>query len=209
MAEKTKEELLEELKKLGINEAGRKIRSDAGKPRGKYNRTNKLRADVGVSRLEYKKTPIYYKNEFIAFVASHTKENGDELGRDLNLIFPPQVTNYYKLIAPPGRIPYYSSVRRAIHPEAMRWRWWFAELAAASDKQLWQKRICDWYFIKPEDLEAWTFDEWSWAYYTQIGGHNNRRPDRIILSYDTYLKGEYGRPTLDEEANIIWPTSEK
>jgi len=208
MAEKTRQQLLdeleEELKKQGIGKTGRKLRSDAGQLRGKYQRSDKPRADAGKPRTDYNKTPIHHKNIFTTFIAAHTNENGDELGRDSNLIFPPQVTNYYRLISVAGRLPYYTSVKRGIHPEAMRWRWWFAEFEAATDKTLWTKRICDWYFIKPEDLGAWTFDEWSWAYYTQIGGHQNRVPERIILSYEEFLKGKYTMPTLDAEGDIIW-----
>lgn len=208
--EKTRQELLdqleEELRKQGIGKTGRKLRSDAGKPRGSYNRSEKPRADKGQPRFKYSKTPLYYKNAFVAFIAAHSNaaDNNDELARDANLIFPPHITNYYKLCTPPGRLPYRASVRRASHPESLRWRWWFSELYAAIDKTAWTKRICDWYFIDPQDLDAWTYDEWSWAYYTQIGGHDNRHTDRITLSYQAYLDGIYGRPVLDNEANIIW-----
>lgn len=212
---KSKEELLEELKKLGISESGRKKRTDAGKPREHYNRSDKPREDKGKPRVTYNKTALYYKNMFTSFIEVHSTQSGDSLSRDENLIFPPEITNYYKLCAPPGRMPYRASVRRPNHPESLRWRWWFAELEEATDrsrwsntatcKTVWAKRICDWYFIKPIDLEAWTYDEWSWAYYTQIAGHENRMVlDKIILSYDDYLAGKYTMPTLDEEANIIW-----
>ena len=202
---KTKDELIATLKELGIGETGRKIRTDAGKQREHYVRTDKPREDKGKIRVNYNKTALYYVNMFTSFIKVHSRENGDELSRDDNLIFPPEITNYYKLCTPPGRMPYRASVRRPNHPESLRWRWWFAELNEAVDKTVWTKRICDWYFIKPEDLEAWTYDEWSWAYYTQIAGHQNRMvPDKIILSYEDYLSGKYTMPTLDEEANIIW-----
>lgn len=202
---KTREELLEELKQRGINENGRKMRADKGKTRERYTRTDKPREDKGKPRVTYNKTALYYKNMFTSFIEVHSTQSGDSLSRDENLIFPPEITNYYKLCAPPGRMPYRASVRRPNHPESLRWRWWFTELEEASDKTLWTKRICDWYFIKPIDLEAWTYDEWSWAYYTQIAGHENRMVlDKIILSYDDYLAGKYTKPTLDDEANIIW-----
>jgi len=211
MSEKSKAELIAELEKLGVPKNGRKPRSDAGKTRGQYIRTGEPRADLGHVRGRYTKSPMFYKNQFISFIASHSGEHGDDLQRDENLIFPPEITNYYQLVRATGRAPYYASVRLSSHPEALRWRWWFTEMANAAneeDKKTWEKRICDWYFIKWSDLDLWTYDEWAWAYYSRIAGWNNRIADRIILVYFDYLDGAYGMLLRDEKANTIWKRPE-
>jgi len=208
---KTKDELLQELEALGIGKTGRKLRTDKSQSRGSYTRSSQARADKGQSRANYVKTAAHYKQAFASFILAHTTETGDLLTRDSNEIFPPQITNYYKLITTKTGLSYRSSVKRINHPELLRWRWWFMEWADAvntATKDMWTTRICDWYFIKPEDLEVWTYEEWSWAYYTQIGGRYNRlielRMGRIILSYESSMNGEYGIPERDKNGDIIW-----
>lgn len=202
---KTHEELLAELEELGITKTGRKVRSDKGQPRESYVRSLIPRADKGLARKQYVQTPAYYKNLFNRFIETHAGEY-DSLQRDDNLIFPPQITSYYKKITKPDGSTYRSSVVRDNHPEQLRWQWWFSELEAAADKTYWMNRICDWYFIKPEDIDAWTYVEWSWAYYYRIAGHQNRYnvEHKAILSYDAYLAGKYAFPEMDDKGNIVW-----
>ena len=206
--QKTKEQLLAELKELGVN-GGRKPRADAGKPRPGYTRSDKPRTDKGVKRQQYVKTPSYFKNLFQTFVENNQSEFGDSLIRDDNLIFPSEVTSYYKKITRPDGTTYRSSVVRSTHPEKLRWNWFFSEREYAkrdADIWHWEKQISNWYFIKEEELVAWTYMEWSWAYYTQIAGHFNRHKDQsnIVLSYEDYLNGKYGFPDVDDNGNIVW-----
>jgi len=205
---KTKAELLAELEELGVNKAGRKVRDDKGQPRGSYTRSSAPRRDKGKPRTNYSKTAAYHKASFASFIQANVNESGDLLTRDYNEIFPPYITKYYKLITTKAGKTYKASVKRNNHPEALRWRWWFTEWSEAYDpreKDIWQRRMCNWYFIKPEDLSVWTYNEWAWAYHNQINGHINRlTEDKIILSYDDYMNGKYGVPQYDKAGDIIW-----
>jgi len=208
---KTKEELLQELEELGIGKTGRKLRTDKGQSRESYTRSSQPRADKGQQRGNYVKSAAYHKNIFASFIIAHTNESGDLLTRDSNEIFPPQITSYYKLIITKSGQQYRSSVKRANHPEQLRWRWWFMEWTEAKDagiKAMWTRRICDWYFIKADDLDLWTYEEWAWAYYTQLDGQFNRlvegRMARTILSYTDSMAGNYGVPNRDKDGDIIW-----
>lgn len=220
----TKEELLAQLNELGVHKSGRKVRADKGQS---HNYT-KTRADKGTSRSSYsKETPAYAKRQFENFIRVHRDPAGfgDTLVRDANMIFPPNTTHYYKTITVKSgtrvdkrtntlhqteAYSYKTSRKRPNHPEELRWRWWFREYQQAtsqSDKDKWAKRICDWYFIKMDDINDWTYAEWSWAYVYGIGGHANRDmtdPEHIILSYDFFLQGGYTIPQFDIDGNVIW-----
>jgi hypothetical protein len=165
------------------------------------------------------------------FIRVHKNSDGtgDNLTRDANMIFPPNVTSFYKQVRvkestyldkrtgtmqQKQAYTYSSSRKRPNHPEELRWRWWFRELQESyrpyvgtpTDKQVWVNRICKWYFIKEEDLRDWTYQEWAWAYVNAVRGHPNRGPDNeIILSYDAFLRGDYTIPNFDIDGNIIWP----
>ena len=205
-----KDDLLKELKELGVHGSGRKKRSDAGKPRNQYIRkTDQPRADAGKSRPKYDKTPAFYRNTFHRFLNHHTTEDGDNLTRDNNGIYPPHITHYYKLIRPLNAPAYRSSVKRPAHPQKLHWQWWISAYQQEKDpdeKAKWARRISQWYFIKPSEIDLWTYDEWAWAYHTQINGDYNRPPvvKSFILSYDDYVDGKYTLPTLNEEGEIVW-----
>lgn len=173
-------------------------RSDIGQSRGQY----ASRSDIGSKRDGYSKKASFHKKAFQQFLLSNTTEYGDTLFRDANMIFPPNITNYYKRVTTKTGQSYRSSVSRKNHPELLRWRWWFAEwLEAGSheEKKVWTDKICDWYFIHSDELDLWTYNEWAWAYYKTINGNPNRGNDRIILSYGIEI------PTYDEKGEMIWP----
>lgn len=199
-----RDELLKELKELGVHESGRKVRADKGQSRGDYKRSGIPRADAGQARESYVRSAAYHNKIFNTFLRAHLAPdgNGDNLMRDVNGIFPPNITNYFKMTASRG-IHYKSSIKRRNHPELLRWQWWMAEFDESPDQ--WRDRISKWYFIKPDEITSWTYTEWAWAYVTAISSHNNRGiPEPIILSYEDYLDGRYGMPTFDEKGDTIW-----
>lgn len=207
MTTKSKEQLLDELEELGYTRTGRKRRSDIGKSRD-YTPSSKPRADKGRKREIYNKTAAHYRRVFTTFITAHTTETGDNLSRDANDIFAPQVTHYFKEVAGRNDSSYRSSVKRANHPEELRWRWWMQEYREADEasQPVWTLRLCNHYFIKPEDIMDWTYREWAWAYYNEISGHPNRFVSNPkIISYDDYLSSSYGYPPLDNEGEIVWP----
>lgn len=206
---KDKDQLLTELNQLGLHPSGRKIRSDKGKP---HTPSRQPRSDQGQNRQDYTTSgSAHNKRVFQTFLLSHSGPSGDDLIRDTNMIFPPHITSYFKIVKSRLGQTYSSSVKRQNHPEQLRWRWWFSELQSANnqtDKDYWTKHICDWYFIYQYDLSFWTYSEWAYAYHTQIAGHPNRTPhDRIMLSYTDYLDGLYGIPTYDDKGEVIWSKS--
>ena len=212
-----KENLLKELESLGVRADGRKIRSDKNKSRGNYVRhTSAKRSDAGKKRNKYDiSTPNHNKRVFEQFLNLHTdKSTGeDDLPRDVNMIFSPNVTSYYKEIKSQSGYTYKSAVKRNNHPEYLRWKWYFSEYENAetvADRNYWRLSICNWYFIKPEDIDVWTYDEWAWAYYSYISGEENRlTKNKKILSYDSLIKGEYGKIVFDENGDIIWERKQK
>lgn len=193
---RNREELNSELKALGLHPSGRKIRSDKGKSHD-YPSERIERSDTGGTRLSYdSESPKVQKRKFQLFLHQHTSETGDELVRDVNMIFPPGITNYFKKVTTKSGHTYRSSVKRTAHPEQLRWNWFQAELASAKtteEQELWRGRIATWYFIKPEHaLYHWTYSEWADAYQHYIASHANRPPTidpsrQIIMDYDEYL----------------------
>lgn len=208
---KDKDDLLKELKDLGIHETGRKVRTDVGQPHFYIRTTNTPRTDKGIPRQNYNSEgPAYHKKILELFIRLHTDQElglGDDLTRDENLLFPPNMTNFYKKIKT-KKYEYSSSQRRENHPEELRWNWYMAEYNYAIDdiaKKLWLDRICIWYFIIPEDIDLWTYKEWSWAYVTQVGGHQIRTPKcEFKLLYTEYAKGTYGKIKYDDQGNVIF-----
>lgn len=199
-----KDKLLAELEELGVHPSGRKVRADKGQSRNNYKRSGAPRSDLGQSRETYTKTAAYHKKIFNTFLRGHTNPDGtgDNLMRDPNGIFPPNVTNYFKVTISRGMM-YKTSTKRRNHPELLRWQWWMAEYKENSSE--WVNRICKWYFIKPEDIELWTYTEWAWAYVKAISSRDNRAtPTPIILSYNDYLDGVYGMPKFDDKGETIW-----
>ena len=205
-----KEILLRELEELGISRSGRKIRSDKGKTHGYVRVATGPRPDKGVTRPGYRTdTPGYHKKLFDQYIRAHTDlalGEGDDLVRDPNLLFPPQVTNFYKKVTSKDSRDYRSSQRRKNHPEELRWNWFMAEYmnAVGTQKTVWRNRVCAWYFILPEDLDIWTYKEWSWSYVNAIAGHPNRIGDPTIILYNDYARGKWGLPNYDHNGNIVW-----
>ena len=202
---KTKEELLEDLAKLGVDPSKRprKPRSDAGEIRGEY----KPRNDKGKLRGSYINTAAKYKAVYERMLASHKTGSGDgedSITRDPNDIFPPNMNHYTRVVAGKDRI-YYSNVLRPAHLEQARWRWLMAEYAADPDK--WRAHIAKWYFIREEEIEQWTYTEWAWAYVNHIASAENRLTDLPqLLQYEYYINGWYnGRAVFDERGDIVWP----
>ena len=205
-----KSQLLNELEGLGIRADGRKIRGDKGKPRKPYvKHTSAPRADAGKKRDSYNTQSAQHNRRiFEQFIRAHTNQvTGDDLTRDANMIFPPNVDSYYKTVKGKNGT-YKSSVKRANHPEYLRWKWYFAEYQEAKDeveKFKWIQQICLWYFILPKDIDNWTYDEWAWCYYSYIAGEENRNKwHKKILSYDDFLKGKYGQIVFDGNGDIVW-----
>lgn len=211
---KTKDQLLKELAELGVHPSGRKIRTDVGKSHN-YTKTKNpskpraARKDAGQVRNTYTKTASYHKRIFTSYIAAHTDgESNDDLIRDFNEIFPPNVNSRYKLIVSKNGHQYRSPVKRRNHPEALRWAWWFAEWQEADtleSKIAWETRISNWYFIRVVDMPMWTYPEWAWAYVKAIGGNPNRdQASPIILHYDDFVAGIYGIPTYDDKGDLMW-----
>ncbi len=202
---KSKDELLKELEGLGIDASKpvRKTRSDAGQMRGTY----KPRSDKGKKRGSYINTGNKYRNVFERMLRSHSTGDGeDNLVRDNNLIFPPNIDRRYVFIKTKER-EYYTSTKKPMLLEQARWRWFMAEYK--NNPAVWGTRIAKWYFIKETDIDLWTFTEWAWAYVYGINGAENRlTPTPIILSYDDYLVGKYnGHPKYNERGDITWTKS--
>lgn len=113
-----KEALLQELEALGIHRSGRKVRSDKGKEHPYVRKTKLPRLDKGLKRVKYDTTSAaYHKKVFVTFLRSNTdmeRGEGDNLIRDINLIFPPQTTNYYKKVVVKDHT-YRSSQKRKNH----------------------------------------------------------------------------------------------
>lgn len=200
--------LLEELKEQGIHPSGRKVRSDKGKTHEMTAVERKQRSDKNSKRANYNKaSPQFNKKVFDTLIARNYKDGEDLLQRDDNGIFPPQITHYYKKVYNTAG-GYRSSTRRSNHPEQLRWRWWISEYenSTGNTKKQWATRIQNWYFIEEADILLWTYEEWAWAYFTQIGGVlNSRLSDKfVMLHYNSYLKGDYGRPERDKDDYIIW-----
>lgn len=190
MSNQDKDKLLTQLQDLGVHPSGRKIRSDKGQSRVNI----KPRSDKGKSRQSYTTDgSAYHRKVYTTLLRANSAPNGDTLlTMDKNLIFPSKITGYY---VPDRR----TSVQRNNHPELLRWRWLFAEYNDASGvtKDFWKSKVLRWYFIKEKDLPYWTYEEWAFAYDSQIDGHENRRiPNPIILDYDDFLNGKYGFPNL-------------
>lgn len=219
--QKTKADLLKELASLGVHPtSGRKVRADKGKT---HNYSSLPRADKGKKREKYSQTsPAYLKKVFFDLLRKNTPEElgeGDQLVRDANMIFPPNVTHYYKTVTVRERMTidkrtgnsvqrpaytYKSSQPKKSHPEELRWRWYFAEYR--NNPEEWLQRICDWYFIYPHDIDMWTYPEWAYSYVSQINGHPNRKPyEQQILSYDEFAAGKYGKISYTSKGEIIWP----
>lgn len=211
---KSKDELLKELQALGVRSDGRKIRSDKGKSRPKYNRLHTPpRSDKGFSRPHYSKEgPRYHERIFTQFITAHVDPTGfgDNLTRDTNMIFPPHITSYYKLITRVDGTTYRSSVRRRNHPEELRWNWFMAEYR--HNPKDWEELVCNWYFITKEDLRygMWTYNEWAWSYVNAISGHPNRVQDGVeshmvvTLLYDAFAEGAYGQIQYDDNGLVDW-----
>lgn len=119
------------------------------------------------------------------------------------MIFPPQITSYYKTIQPKDRPSYASSVKRRNHPEELRWNWLMAEVSENPAK--WVSFVAAWYFITERDLLAglWTYPEWAFSYMKVIGGHFNRRSESLSLSYDIFAKGGYGIIKYDNDGHLV------
>jgi hypothetical protein len=201
---KTKEELLEQLSKLGVDPSKkiRKPRSDAGQVRQEY----KPRRDKGQPRSSYTNTSAKYKSIYEKMLASHstgTGDGADTLTRDRNEIFPPQLNRFYRLFRGKDR-EYVSSVVKPAHLEQARWRWLMAEYA--ENPLQWAAHISKWYFIHEAEIESWTYSEWAWSYVYGIMGEENRLTSSpIMLSYDDYLSGKYnGYAQFDERGEIVW-----
>ena len=199
---KDKDELLKQLELLGIDpdKKVRKPRSDAGLPRGIY----KPRSDKGKQRGSYINTAAKYKAVYDRMLNSHfTGEGADNLTRDKNDIFPPDITRYYKHFTGTDR-DYVASTNKTAHLEQARWRWLMAEYN--EDPAQWRAHIAKWYFIKEDEIDLWMYTEWAWAYVNHIGGLANRLIEEpLILSYQDYLAGKYnGYPEFDERGEIIW-----
>ena len=223
---KSKEDLLKELQELGVHPTGRKVRADKGANHDYVRTQTTPRADKGKTRLKYsKESPKYVKKLFFELLRKNTDAElgeGDNFIRDNNMIFPPNVTQYYKKITvkPHTRVDkrtgslmqqegysYRTSRKKNSHPEELRWRWYMAEYKQAKNKEdelIWQKRICEWYFILPDDIDIWTYQEWAWSYVKHIGGIYNRTDNPIILLYDSYVIGNYGIPNWTLDGEIIW-----
>lgn len=200
--------LLKELEKHGIHPSGRKVRSDKNKTHKMTAVERKPRSDIGSKRSTYnKRSPEFNKKIFNTLIASNFKDGEDLLQRDDNGIFPPQITHYYKRVYKTSG-GYRSSTRRSNHPEQLRWKWWMSEYenSTGNTKKQWATRIQNWYFIEEADILLWSYEEWAWAYFTQIGGVlNSQLSDNFIkLYYNSYLKGDYGRPKRDKNDYIIW-----
>ena len=205
---KTKEEMLEELQALGVDpvtgKPPRKARSDAGASRAEY----KPRNDIGKSRSVYTRTAAKYKAIYEKMLTNQlvdgTEEGADNLTRDKNSIFPPNLIKISKLIKLADR-EYITNAIKPAHLEQARWRWLMAEFATDPDK--WRDHISKWYFIKPDEIESWTYTEWAWAYVYHISGEENRLTAHpLVLSYEDYVKGLYnGHPDFDKRGDIIWP----
>lgn len=208
----SKDKLLAELESLGVNPTtGRKKRSDAGVPRGPNKVVGKIRSDTGRKRSNYNKTAAFYRKVFQTFINAHTDAEGnDDLTRDYNSIFSLKATHYYKLVTSKDGSSYRTSTKRNNHPEKLRWRWWMAALREARESgdadaiELWTSRITTWYFVKSDELDMWTYDEWAWSYVKAIGGHPNRGSMPQQLLYNDYMAGFYGRPRYDEKGDLIW-----
>ena len=202
---KTKEELLADLKKMGIkpDKAIRKPRSDAGDTRGIY----KPRNDKGKQRGTYNNTAAKYKAVYDKMLSSHavsgSGDGADTLTRDRNDIFPPNLNRYYRQMRSKDR-EYISSVIKPAHLEQARWRWLMAEYA--ENPTQWGAHISKWYFIKESEIGNWMYTEWAWAYVNHIGGEENRLTDNpITLVYYDYVMGRYnGHPEFDKRGDIIW-----
>lgn len=206
-----KEDLLKELKKLGVDPTKkvRKPRSDAGEVRGAY----KERSDKGKQRGSYINTAAKYKVIYEKMLHSHSLDTGDgadTLTRDNNDIFPPNQNRYFRLMRTKDR-EYMSSVVKPAHIEQARWRWLMAEYAEDPDK--WQNYIVNLYFIDAKEITLWTYTEWAWAYVYHIGGRENKRIPlelQLKLWYGNYLKGMYnGLAQFDEKGEIKWTQENK
>ena len=201
---KTKEELLKELVKLGVDPSKRprKPRSDAGGIRGVY----KPRSDKGQPRGSYINTAAKYKAVYERMLTSHKSGSGDgadSITRDPNDIFPPNMDHYTRMVTSKDRV-LYSNVLKPAHLEQARWRWLMAEYEADPDK--WRAHIAKWYFIRESDIGLWMYTEWAWAYVNHIASAENRlTATPIVLSYDDYLGGRYnGYAQFDERGDIVW-----
>ncbi len=201
---KSKAELIYELTKAGVDpETGkppRKVRSDIGKSRAAY----KERSDKGVVRGSYINSPAKYKAVFVKMLEVHKTSDGEDLiVRDKNSIFPPSLNKYYRLMKTKDR-EYVTRATKAAHLEQARWRWFMSEYGV--DPIKWGPIIADWYFIEESQIPLWTYTEWAWAYTYHIRGDENRLiADRLVLSYDEYIKGSYnGHPNFDSRGEIIW-----
>jgi len=201
----TKEELLQELAKLGVDTSKkiRKPRNDQGLPRGDY----KPRSDKGKARGSYTSTAVKYKSVFEKMLASHKASNSgdgtDNLIRDSNMIFPPNLNKYVRKYSGKDRDYYYDTTKPS-HLEQARWRWFMAEYA--ENPVNWRSVIADWYFIREDEVDTWTYFEWAWSYVNEIAGAENRLIDNpVILEYSKYIGGAYnGHPTFDNQGEIIW-----
>lgn len=200
----TKEELLKELARLGVDptKRARKPRSDAGQPRGEY----KPRSDKGQVRGSYINTAAKYKYVYERMLTGHqssAEDGADNLTRDKNDLFPPHLNRYYRRYIGKDR-EYVASVIKPAHLEQARWRWLMAEFS--ENPEQWREHIAKWYFIDEAEIELWTYTEWAWAYTYGIGGRANRLVDSpIVLKYDNYLAGDYnGVAQFDERGEIKW-----
>jgi hypothetical protein len=207
---KTKEELLKELRELGINKATGKVRqprSDLGQTRNEY----KPRADRGKSRGSYINTAAKYKAIYDKMLTAHkvvgAEDGADTFTRDQNDIFPPNLNRYYKLIRSKDRV-YYTSALKPAHLEQARWRWLMAEYA--ENPEQWAEHISKWYFIRKDEINDWMYTEWAWAYINHIRGVENRLTNNpLVLIYADYMNGQYnGHPKFDERGDIVWPRGE-
>lgn len=210
---KVKEALLPEYKDDLNNQEPlvkvRKGRSDKGQSRPNYTPSAQPRADKGKLRGPAPRTAALLNRIFNTFLLKHTNlSGGDDLMRDDNGIFPPEITHYYKRIKNKDGIFYKVAVKRANPPEYLRWQWY---MQMAKEKPETIPMVANHYFLKEEELFEWTYNEWAWAYYHEIRGMENRMIKHpIILQYNYFLQEFYnGFPNYNDKGDIDWSSTRK
>ena len=169
----TKEELLLLIEEqYGVQQSGRKVRSDKGKSHVMTTNSRQQRSDKGQQH-NYTVTAASLKQKFdLALQATALRnELGEVVGegatRDANGIFDVRVTKKWRKVTTKDRGSYMTKASMSKPLELFRWNWLRQEAIESGSKA----RFCKFYHIDPNEFDMWTFTEWAIAYMDTCGGH--------------------------------------
>jgi len=189
--DKSKEQLLQELKQMGQHPSGRKVRADTGQSHN-IQQKGKLRGHYKAGWR--KKRDIYFRE----FNTSYPDGELPPMYEDD--IFSLTLKTYKR--ARTDRPSTYNRREDKLSKtlENRRWDWWYAQACEEPDQVLTpmsataKERFLWHYYIQEEDMDIWTYKEWAEAYFYYINYRSEiaepTRESGYKLNYFEYLQAK-------------------